>query len=421
MRPPLWIVVTLVLIALIGAGIVRSLGAPARVYSNLLVGVLPSNVAVDERVGHAFVTNAGSNTVSMVDTASGTILRTIAVGSAPTSMTVDSRRGRAFVLNSGAASMSALDTTTGRVLYTVPVRVFYQSGMDVAVDPQTGHVFIVGGADPGALSALTEGAGGLLHAADVGSYPQGMAVDPTTRRVFVADCGDRTVRVFDSASGRIVRTVATGRCPTMVAVDARLGRAFVTNASDNTVTAFDTRTYAVVRTVAVGLTPKTLAVDARTGRVFVVNSSDGTVSVLDALTGQVQRTVAVGADRPVLKSYTNQFDIAVDEKRDRVYVLNGGALAPSGAPSNGSVSVLDARTGQVRGTVAVGQAPVSLAVGSTLARLFVLNTGPSGSGDTSNNAWGWIPPALRPWLPWLTRPSSVAPGGSVTAFDTSRL
>jgi len=70
-------------------------------------------------------------------------------------------------------------------------------------------------------------------------------------------------------------------------------------------------------------------VDERTGHVFVVNMGDGTVSVLDAVTGRLRGTIRVGA-QPIA--------LAVDGQRSRVFVVNEGI---SNLP--GSVTVLDAR------------------------------------------------------------------------------
>ncbi len=111
-----------------------------------------------------------------------------------------------------------------------------------------------------------------------------------------------------------------------------------------------------IRNVAVGQSPGPIAVDTRTGRVFVVNrgpldsgyggsgnplgASAGSVSVLDATTGQVLRTQPVGRG-PTL--------IAVDERLGRVFVVNRGPFDPGthAFSAHSTVSILDAATGQL--------------------------------------------------------------------------
>jgi len=101
----------------------------------------------------------------------------------------------------------------------------------------------------------------------------------------------------------------------------------------------------VQRAGRVGPTPLTVAVDARRARAFVLDggayvegnpSGEGAVSVLDERTGRVLRTIPVGAAPSA---------IAEDAPAGLVVVANRGA---------GTVSVLDARDGAQRGVIQVG-------------------------------------------------------------------
>jgi YVTN family beta-propeller protein len=75
------------------------------------VGIGPGAMAVDARHQHLLVTNVGAmdsagnplgpGRVSVLDTRSGTVLRTVPVGLAPGDVAVDERAGRALVLNLG--------------------------------------------------------------------------------------------------------------------------------------------------------------------------------------------------------------------------------------------------------------------------------------------------------------------------------
>jgi DNA-binding beta-propeller fold protein YncE len=75
------------------------------------VGIGPGAMAVDARHHHLLVTNVGAmdstgtplgpGGVSVLDTRSGAVLRTVPVGLAPGDVAVDERAGRAFVLNLG--------------------------------------------------------------------------------------------------------------------------------------------------------------------------------------------------------------------------------------------------------------------------------------------------------------------------------
>jgi YVTN family beta-propeller protein len=81
------------------------------VIRSVLVGIGPGAMAVDARHHHLLVTNVGAmdgtgnplgpGRVSVLDTRSGAVLRTVPVGLAPSDVAVDERAGRALVLNLG--------------------------------------------------------------------------------------------------------------------------------------------------------------------------------------------------------------------------------------------------------------------------------------------------------------------------------
>jgi YVTN family beta-propeller protein len=126
-----------------------------------------------------------------------------------------------------------------------------------------------------------------------------------------------------------------------------------------------------VRTIAVGVRPVALAVDERTQHAFVVNGNvgdslyplgAGSVTVLDMHgEGRVLRTVAVG-EKPVT--------IAVDERTQRALVVNAVSPWPT---MPGSVSLLDTRSGTVVRTVAIGINPGPIAVDVPSGHVFVAN------------------------------------------------
>jgi len=261
----------------------------------------------------------------------------------------------------------------------------------------------------------------------VGLLPQGVAVDERTGHVFVSgedSGGVGDVSVLDVMSGRLVRTVTVGQAPAPIAVDQRTGRAFVI--TQNSVSVLDTRSGALVHTTHIGKDLFALAVDEQTGRVFVANDNnfrvnggvsvlDGSVSILDATSGRFLRGVTVGM-LPVA--------VAVDARSGRVFVANKGPVDSNLVPlGNGTVSVLDARSGAVLRTVPVGTYPAALAVDERAGRAFVVNA--SGTSVRVSQGWWeqavqWLPPARLPWFPRPASPSLIhSATGSVSVLDAA--
>jgi YVTN family beta-propeller protein len=80
------------------------------------------------------------------------------------------------------------------------------------------------------------------------------------------------------------------------------------------------------------------------------------VGVLDATSGRVLRSIAVGSV---------PWAVAVDAATQRAFVATVG---------EGTVSVLDTRSGAVLRTVRVGQVPIQVAVNARTRQVFVVNS-----------------------------------------------
>jgi YVTN family beta-propeller protein len=68
-----------------------------------------------------YVAHRGANLVSVIDTDTGTVVRTIAVGAAPTRVAITRDGGRAYVSNGDADSITVIDTATDAVVATIAV------------------------------------------------------------------------------------------------------------------------------------------------------------------------------------------------------------------------------------------------------------------------------------------------------------
>ncbi|MBI3962257.1 MAG: YncE family protein, partial [Deinococcus sp.] len=78
-------------------------------------------VAVHPAGSLVYVTNWFSDTVSVMATATNTVVATVPVGDRPLGVAVSPDGARAYVVNFGSDSVSVLDTTTNSVIGAVRV------------------------------------------------------------------------------------------------------------------------------------------------------------------------------------------------------------------------------------------------------------------------------------------------------------
>ncbi len=104
--------------------------------------------------------------------------------------------------------------------------------------------------------------------------PVGLAIDPTTRRLF-ASCENAVMVVVNADSGKILAALPIGKGSDSAAFDPHRKLAFSAN-RDGTLSIIrevDPETFAVLPTVNTALGARTLAVDPGTGRVFLVTAT----------------------------------------------------------------------------------------------------------------------------------------------------
>lgn len=290
----------------------------------------------------------------MLDARSGQVLKNISLPGGPSAVAVVPQTGRVFVSSSRTNTVTMLDVGSGTIVRTIALG----SGA-LAVDGEIGHVFIADGSGD-TVSTLDARTGDVVRTTRIGRYPGNLVVDVRSGRVFVPIMQGNSVGVLDARSGRLVRIVPTGKEPTAVVVNARLNRVFVVTTGGGrgwgSVDVLDATRGTLLRTIplrGMGM-PKAAAVNERTGHVLITDEISDTVTVLDAAHGAILQTVpvdglplAILVDERSARAFVVNFDVGADKQTGVV----GGVLARiqaflgrgAGGASRGTVSVLSGR------------------------------------------------------------------------------
>ncbi len=286
----------------------------------------------------AYISNSGSNTVSVIDTATNGVVATIPVGTQPTGVAVNATATRVYVTNRGSSTVAVIDAANNAVIAAVPVS----------------------------------------------AEPTGVAVNRAGTRIYVANFAANGLTVVDGTSNTVIAVVPVGGSPFGVAVNPAGTRAYVANHADGTVSVVDTATNTVVATIGVGFEPNGIAVSADGARVYVGSTAIFGVTVVDAATNTVTGTLsaanglayAVATDSANARVYTRTVDTAVTVNenlggsptywRVGVGAGPGGIAATAGDTrlyavnsADDSVSVIDVATQFVIATIPVGAAPIA--------------------------------------------------------------
>jgi YVTN family beta-propeller protein len=145
----------------------------------------PQTVAVDPTGSRVYATTVVPGNLSVIDTATNTVVATVATGTSPGGIAVNPAGTRVYVSNFDSNNVTVIDSATNTVVSTVAV----------------------------------------------GSSPFGIDVNPAGTRVYVANFESNNVSVIDTATNAVIATIAVGVAP--VALGQFIGPAGASSQSLN--------------------------------------------------------------------------------------------------------------------------------------------------------------------------------------------
>ncbi|MBB2988918.1 YVTN family beta-propeller protein/VCBS repeat-containing protein [Mycolicibacterium iranicum] len=274
-----------------GAASLSILEPDGRVVRTVRVGRSPSDVAIDGR-GRVWITDAQDGTVSILD-ADAAQLRTIAVGAVPTSISMSA--DRAYITNFGSDSVSVIDLDD----YTTQTLAGIGSGPIDAVVDSNGVVYVANFGDS-TITLVNQNGQILRTVSSGGRNPSGIAVDGGT--IYVTHPLDDNVTVISGQLSQPLRAVSRSQqvtsnssdltyfnirvlgAPTRITRDGA-GRIYVTTSAGKTISVINPATLAA-STIGVGANANSVYADDR-GNIYVTNGALNTVSVINAVTNSV--------------------------------------------------------------------------------------------------------------------------------------
>ncbi len=184
-------------------------------------------LAYDASDGSFYVAD-GPSSVEVVDanfTLSPNVTATVAVGSDPFGVAYDNQSGDVFVTNSGSDNVSVLNGTQPYPIGSVSVGV---DPLGVAYDPVDGDVYVANNLS-NSVSVVDPTTDAVVANVSVGSNPTGVAANPATGDVYVANHGSANVSVLAPFTHALVTTLTTEPGPYGIAVDNRSGNVYVSD------------------------------------------------------------------------------------------------------------------------------------------------------------------------------------------------
>ncbi len=253
---------------------------------------------------YVYVTNGGSDTVTVLDVVDVRVDRELAVGRNPIALAASPTRNEIYVVNSGDddanGSVSVINAERNAVVATIPM---HKRPLSIDLDAK-GDFAYVANSGSGVISVVDLKARREVAQLGAGQDPVAARVTPDNKTLVVANRSGNSVTLLDPASGR-VRAVFNG-CPgaasPVILPDSF--KAFVACSAGHQVMVIalqrlDTHPAQPDRLEAlmdVGHAPVDLALKPDGGEIFASNSLSDSISEIYNATDEVGDTYLIGDD-----------------------------------------------------------------------------------------------------------------------------
>jgi YVTN family beta-propeller protein len=324
-------------------------GAPAVRRPALLCvwAVVATGAAASSYAENAYIPNEGSGTVTVIDTATdepsarSPIPKQGTMGQKLRGVALDLSGHTLFVVDALRNVVLVVDTASGSVKKTLP-NILSAEGIQLAPDGKT--VTVCAERSNEAIfidvASLTES----FRVKIQGNNPEHCVYSPNGKWLLTSNEESRSIDVIDVAARKSVASVKTAGAPRGMGFLPDGSTVYVADETSGNVDVIATASWSITTSIPIGVRPAGIAVRADGQRVYATAGGSGTVAVIDPHRNTVIVTVAVG-QRP--------WNMALTANGAKLYVANG---------RSNSVSVIDTTSNSVLHTLDVGALPWGVAI-----------------------------------------------------------
>jgi YVTN family beta-propeller protein len=312
--------------------------------------------------GYAFVANATSRTVAAVDLNRFVLARQIGMDGAPGDVLASPLRPAAYVLIPETGTVCEIDAAKlavsrktrlggpavamrlaadGKSLWVLQQRALVRLEsrrlrvVETIRMPAAAGAFDLTADGRAAVSFPAErrlvlvglDSGRIDHDIDAGCEVSLVRFQSDGKQVIAAGRADRSLTIFDAASGRTAVRLPLPVEPENACFDAAGGQMFVTGAGMDAVVIVYPYQTEIGETILAGRAPDGMAVSGTPSYLFVANPAAGSITVLDIDTRKLVGSVPVGQEpRRILITPDNRYALVLNQRSGNMAVIRIAAF-----------------------------------------------------------------------------------------------
>ena len=323
------------------------------VVATINTGITPTGIAITPDNRYAYVANnnnynlAGQDSVSVLKLKNNTVKTTIFDSSfnQPYTITVNPAGTRAYVTNSNSTTITMIDTATNTVIGVIDG---FDGPSGMAITPNGAYAYVnnyggpegVGSGNGTTVSVVNLNTNAITATIHVGLAPAALAITPNGNYVYVANyvdgnTGTGTVSIIKTSNNSLLGTIPGFDGPFDIAITPDGKYAYVTNFGSNnfepigtSVSVIKLSNSQIITTIDLGIQPSGVAITPDGKYAYVTNFNtlyagsnftdltpgQGTVNIIDIHDNElVSPTIVVGQ---------SPADIAISPNGKFAYVSN---------------------------------------------------------------------------------------------------
>jgi DNA-binding beta-propeller fold protein YncE len=260
-----------------------------------------------------YVTNYGSNNITVFDKKSGQAVGMIATGRGPAGMALDQMARRAYVALTGEDAIDVIDVAAGNVI----TRIRLNPGdkpQEIALTPDR-KVLLTANTGSNTVSFVDPFTLLEVNRIMVGNGPHSILMDPLRRRAYVFNTLSSTLSILDIANKALITTISTEPSPLRGQFSRKGDRFYIINEWSSYLTAIDPGTLSVLRRFQVRMGESSIKVDTNTDLVYLGRKNDPLVEVYEPVT-------FVNID--FVKSGPGVAYMTIDGEENNLHIVNTG-------------------------------------------------------------------------------------------------
>ena len=307
------------------------------VVASIPVGSFPFGACVTPDGKSVYVTNQNSNNVSVINTANNTVIATVGVGNYPENICISPDGKKVYITNRYDSTISIINPMTNTVSKTVKVGV---TPYGMCISPDGSKVYVCNNTS-NSISILSGTADTIMNTINsVVNYPGNICISSDGSKIY-AITSSSNISIINTITNTISTPISTGSSNSIYSLcitpDGR--KIYTTQAGSGSVNVINTSNNAIIKTISVGSLPYGISVSPDGSKVYAVNNGSNSVSVISTTSDSVIETITVGLNPIGFGTFVGA--IPISKKTNNIKITGCNKVNYKGTTYTSSKYLLD--------------------------------------------------------------------------------